>query len=85
MALIKEYNYGTKQGNYWKIIGVYPDFTYTVTQVNMALYKDKDARAKDVSSYVLSMKYSLSGLKKDKRDIYKELKEHREFEGAIDA
>ena len=84
MALLKEYSQGTKQGNYWKIIGVYHDHTYLQTQVKVALFLDKAASDADPASYVMSKMFSVDNLCPNKEDTYEALKKLPEFTGSKD-
>ena len=84
MAIMKEYQYGTKKGNYWKIIGVYPDSAYTNTNIKVALYENQGARIKDESSYVSASMFNLSGMLHDKAKIYGKLKELPQFNNCKD-
>jgi len=83
-ALLKDYEYGTKKGNYWKIIGVYPDTTYRSTNYKVALYESKDSRKRDDSSYVISKMFSIPGITDSREILYNELKKKLEFENYKD-
>lgn len=84
MGLMKEYSYGTKQGNYFRIISLSPDTMHSRTNLKVALYTNKESRNKDVTSYVASMNYSLEGVVSDKSVAYKALKLMLDFKGSKD-
>ena len=84
MALLKDYEYADKKGNYWRVLGVYLDWTYTMTNVKVGLYPTKEARFKDDASYIAVKSYAFSGLIEDKSIVYGELKQRPEFEGSKD-
>ena len=84
MALQKEYSYGSKIGNYWKIIGNHSNTLYSATVVRIALYKDKAARDKDEASYVKVLPVSIPGADHTRATAYAELKKRPEFDGSTD-
>jgi len=84
MALKKDYEYGNKKGNYWRIIGIHPNSMYSNTKVSVALYADKKARDSNCSSYAMVMPLSISGSDHTHETAYAEIKKKSEFEGAID-
>jgi len=84
MALKKEYEYASKKGNYWKIIGNHSNTLYSATVVRIALYESKEAREKDEASYIKVLPISIPGSDHTRATAYAELKKRVEFEGAID-
>jgi hypothetical protein len=84
MALKKEYSYGSKAGNYWRIIGIHPNSMYSNTKVRIALYKDRATREKDDASYCMVLPFSIPGSNHTQDTAYKELKNKAEFTDAED-
>ena len=84
MALKKDYEYGNKKGNYWKIIGNHSNTLYMATVVRIALYKDKEARDKDEAGYIKVLPMSIPGPDHTRATAYAELKKKAEFEGSED-
>jgi hypothetical protein len=84
MALRKEYEYGTKKGNYWKIIGVHANSMYSNSKVRVALFKDEESRRDDGSSYGMVMPLVIPGCNHVIETAYAELKKKAEFDGAED-
>lgn len=84
MALKKDYEYGTKKGNYWKIIGNHSNTLYQATVVRVALYVDKEAREKDEAGYIKVLPVSIPGPDHTRATAYEALKKITEFEGSED-
>jgi hypothetical protein len=85
MALQKLYEYGTKKGNYWRIIGNHPNTMSNHTVIRLALYANKEARDKDVAGYNKVLSLVIPGVNHTRESAYIELKKKAEFDGAIDA
>ena len=84
MGLKKDYSYGTKSGNYWRIIGIHPNSMYSNTKVRIALYKDQESRDKDESSYIMVMPMAILGTSHTHDTAYAEIKKKEEFIDAED-
>jgi hypothetical protein len=84
MALKKLETFGSKTGEYWKILGVYPDSMHLVSKVRVALYKDQPSRDKDEASYVYSKYFTIPGANSARDSAYQALKALVDFEGAED-
>lgn len=84
MALKKEYEYGTKKGNYWKIIGLHSNTLYNSTVARVALYPDKEARDKDEVSYIKVNIYAIPGIDLSRGDAYRYLKDKTDLSGSED-
>jgi hypothetical protein len=84
MALKKFISFGTKQGEYWKIIGCHSNTLYQSTLVRVAVYVDKEARDKDEASYVRVVPFTVQGVDITRETAYKSIKLMGDFEQAED-
>lgn len=84
MALKKKYEYGTKKGEYWKIIGIHTNSMYSNTKVRVALYKDEATRRKSEASYVLVLPLTIKGTDHSQKTAYEQVRNKAEFDGCED-
>ena len=84
MALLKAFEQGTKKGNYWKVVGIYPDTDHGVSKVNVVLYESVQTRNASDSAIVFTKSYSLPGIALKKADVYEYLKKQADFTDAKD-
>jgi hypothetical protein len=84
MALKKYIKYGTKEGEYLRILGVHPNTLYSSSLVRVAVYKNEEERQKAEENYVLVIPVTVKGSGHTIEDIYKILKDRPEFEEAQD-
>ena len=82
MALKKLLTFGSKTGDYWKILGIYPDSDHSNSTIKVALYKDKESRENDESGYVYSQSFSVPGINHSREAAYKSLEGLDFFSGA---
>lgn len=85
MAIEKEIQIQGAPCNYWKILAVYPNTLYNSTTVKVAIYKDKEARDTDGSSYSKVMRLSISKNNLTLQEAYDYLKNISLLDGYKDA
>ena len=84
MALKKEIVFGSRKGDYLKIIGLHSNSLYNATVARVAIYENKESREKDETSYLRVIPMSLTGMDLNREQAYTALKLKGEFEGSID-
>lgn len=84
MALKKMLVFGTKQGDYLKIVGCHSNTLYSSTIVRIAVYENKESRDKDVSSYFKIIDSVVNKIDITRAEAYVALKEKGQFEDAED-
>lgn len=84
MALMKDGKYGTKEGNYWRVIALHANTLYNQTIARIALYVSREEREKDEANYLMVTPMILKGVDYTRENAYKAIKEQGYFDGATD-